>query len=584
MADYPFTPISDYFLYPLPPTDTTTNQHAAIQAALTNAHSAGKRALWIPAGRYNYEGLITNPGISLYAEPGSVSFHIISQTGGNCRINHAALADITYSGINFVSDKTPATSINDAEEEDIVLRFSGGRDVAILNCEFRKNFGAPILIRSVVNALVKSCYVEGCYKDSIHITGSSINAIVQDCHVVNGGDDAIAIVGYMRGSGTLGSPKNSKILNCQVDGVKFARGIALIGANGAQIINCRINGLIPPRLEPQVGHFAKCGLNIDSEYVVDDKGAHIYTSHPNKDILVDGIIIENCGSSNLPALRVGSLGSEARVSENITILNPIIKNSASHHITITGGVKTNLKNVKIIGGLFDNNLDVNGVLGQPGNGFLPGIEIWNVTDLQIEGTLIDIATSGVVVHNTVADRLKLKFDMARIGHRPKTNDLEDQSPGRRLVLAEGNEPHLLDLDMDVNVLEQPYVTTLTQPFFLEHSIYWPHTLSRVSKLSLTHNTEDIAVIRTDGNPGIPVTLGANSEWTNELPYPVLFRVFGGTVSKIETYYPASSSYTGGGSKQPKPGRVQGYFTLNPGQTIKVTNTSLPTVTYRLISY
>lgn len=583
MADYPFTPISDFGLNPLLSGDTTTNQHSAFQAALNNAYAAGLRALWIPGGKYNYEGLINNPGVSLHAEPGSVTIHIISSTGGNCRINHNSLTDITFYGINFISDKTPTTSKNNAQETDIVLRFAGGRDIAILDCEFRNNFGAPILIRSVTNSLVKNCYVEGCYKDSIHITGTSESAVIQDCHVVNGGDDGIAIVGYMVGAGTLGSPKNSKIINCQVDGVKFARGIALVGADGAQVINCRVNGIIPARFNPVPGRFALCGLYIHSEYVVEE-GVHKYTSHANKNILVDGIVIENCGARNLPALRVGSSASTVRVSENITILNPIIKNSASHHISITGGIKTNLKDIKILGGLFDNNLDVNGVLGQPGNGFLPGIEIWDATDLHIEGTLIDIATSGVVVHNTAADRLKLKFDMARIGHRPKTDDPKDTSPGRRLVLAEGNEPDLLDLDLDVNVLEQAYVTTFTQPFFLEHSIYWPHTLSRVSKLTLTHDTEDIAVIRTDGNPSIPVTLGANSEWTNELPYPVLFRVFGGTVSKIETYYPASNGYTGGGSKQPKPGRVQGYFNLNPGQTIKVTNTSLPTVTYRLISY
>lgn len=576
---HPYPDISHYGLKRIEPGDAVYNQAAELQAALDAAYAAGVRALWIQQDVYYY-GQIANPGVSLYSARDRTTFYITSTNGGDCRIRNMAVEGVTYENLTFKALNTAPDATNNAPEGAICLLFANGKKNRVIGCRFYNLYGGAVLFRSETDPLAANCYLEHIRKDGIHITGTTKNAIVRDCVCYSAGDDPFPVVGYASGTGTLGSPSNTLHLNCHIYGGKFARGFAYVGANGVRNIGCSVNGLVPDDLIPKdgdgvpmpytAGWGIRCGLLIATENVT---VGNPYRTHPNHDIYVEGIVITNCGvNSDYASLQIA--GSAALTpSENIVIRNATVKFSARRILSIGSAADASkLRNVQLLDMLLDDNTNINGISGVPGDGGSPGVQIAAVTGLTLTGVLQDVGGNGVDITTAAAGDVKIHLTTSRIGKKPQGGE-------NRIINGGANPPGIKSVDLRIHAVEQPTVTVTTAAYYLRRSMQWRGIFGKVKRLELIEPAANtIAGIATpvasasDSSLGFYQTIDStgatdtSQTWANPYPVPVMVRALStsGAITALKIGNPIFDEWT-----EPNPGKLGGTITVQPGESARV---------------
>jgi hypothetical protein len=570
-----YTPCLEFGIIPLDYADATTDQTAKIVAAL----NSGKK-ISFPAGRYNFKNASTNVGIadnasaSLFGVPRATKFYNIHSLGRYGRMNWAGRDEIVVQGIDFYVVNLPVQPTNDAAEYDTQLRFTNCSKVTVSDCKFFNHYGTTLLFRSCTDSKMLWLESTGSYKDNFHITGLSKRITRAFCTVINGGDDAFPVVGYAGGGGTLGQPEDIFDFCNQVRGMKFARGFAYVGAKRVRNIGCYVDGLMPSEF-PQVAdswNTAKMGsydgkyVTLSGLYVSSEAG---FQSYGNSDIYVEQMTIRNCGSTFLGSIHINT--RTGQLTSNINIRDVLVENSAKHGVYASGDAASPVLGVTIENMHIVRTDDPNGVLGTAGAGTTPGGLLEHIRNLKFNGRVEETGGTGLLIGTNIPGHCYVDLTSKNVNVSGAAgND----------ILYVGPNTTATEIYIDLTVDVQPQINSAGTPYFLDRIVECQSNATRVRRLNVNsagHNLNKGIVTAMAEQP-ITAGAGAGWTWTNPNPYPVLVRLDGGsglTVTRGMVTGIASPVYS-----SPNTSKNLGYYTVNPGEGIRVTHTTPPTVTYR----
>lgn len=290
--------------------DGVTDDTAALQVAL----NAGI-PLYFPPGTYLYGNTLKATASIVGAGWDSILQCTTSQ-GQNSAIYWSGASHFNIRNLQFFSANTTAY-YPDENAGSINLRDCSQFEIS--GCKFNNAAGGGALMRSCVNGKVFGNTLLDIWHDGIHVTKASADITITNNEVINGGDDAFAVVGYFN-EGVR--PRRITIANNRVVGTKYARGIAIVGAQDITVA------------DNQIYNPMAAGIYVASELT------SVYQSYGNDNVTVANNLLDTCGvQSNIGAIvnaPNGPLGYGALVvtatagfnNSNITIVNNTIKNAA----------------------------------------------------------------------------------------------------------------------------------------------------------------------------------------------------------------------------------------------------------------
>lgn len=553
-------PVTEYGLSPA--NDAVTDQTAKISEVLAAATAAGE-SLFFPAGRYNYNGLISNIGCSMYGVYGQTFIHSISSDGRNTRFDFPNAENVVVSGITFQVDNTPASPSNNGTEPDCILRFQVGKNITVEKCDFYNPYGTPVLMRSVVGGEITRCRSIGGWKDSFHITGLSRFIKRSYCEVVNGGDDAFPIVGY-RSTGTIGQPTDIIDAFCTVRGVKSARAFAYVGAKRVRNYGCIVDGSIPAEYSPAATDYTLAGLYISSELAFD--------SFHNEDIVVDGMSVTNCGGASWGAVHIVNRAG-VDTAKNIVVRNTTIIGSAKQALYIDGVASGALRNVTI-DCVIEDNTDPNGRIVSAGTGSSPAIEVKYAGNVDIKAVVKDSGGEAANIATNIEEQFRLYL---------QTYNINKSGLAGKDIVYVGPNTVAREIFIDLNVVEQTQINSAGTPYFLDRIVeIGTGNFSRIKRLNVTSLTNlNKGVVMGTAAQAVTVT-ASPMVWQNSFSYPVLFRIVGGTSLTVQKAVVEGISSPNYGS--PNGSKNNGYYMVNPGEAIKLTYTGAPSQVEYLPSF
>lgn len=304
--------------------DGVTDDTAALQVAL----NAGI-PLYFPPGTYLYSNTLTATASIIGAGWNSILQCTTSQ-GQNASIYWNNASNFKIQNLQFYSKN--ATGYYSSESAG-PINLESCSLFEISGCQVNNAASQAVMMRACVNGKVFGNSLLNLWHDGFHVTGASSDITITNNEVINGGDDAFAVVGYQQ-DGIR--PRRIIISNNRVDQTKYARGIAIVGAQeitvtGNQIYNSQCAGI----------------------YIASEAS---YATYGNANIKIADNILDTCGiSSNIsafPDFTNGSNGYAAlQVSattgfnnSHIDITNNTIKNSAGGPIAVisNGGTHTQI--------------------------------------------------------------------------------------------------------------------------------------------------------------------------------------------------------------------------------------------------
>lgn len=319
--------------------DGVTDDTAALQVAF----NAGT-PLYFPPGVYLYSNTLTATASIIGAGWNSVLQCTTSQ-GQNASIYWKNISNLKIQNLRFFSKNAAGYYAN---ENAGPINLEACSQFEISGCQINNAASQAIMMRACVNGKVFGNTVLNVWHDGFHVTGASSDITIVNNEVINGGDDAFAIVGYQS---DRARPRRIIIANNRVDQTKYARGIAIVGAqdltvSGNHIYNSQCAGI----------------------YIASESG---YQTYGNDNIKVTDNILDTCGISsdivarpNLPnapnsygALHLTTANGSN--NSNISIINNTIKNSAGYPIFLgaSGGthIQVNISQNAIVNGWDPNN-------------------------------------------------------------------------------------------------------------------------------------------------------------------------------------------------------------------------------------
>ncbi|WP_321811194.1 MULTISPECIES: glycosyl hydrolase family 28-related protein [unclassified Burkholderia] len=290
--------------------DGVTDDTVALQTAL----NAGI-PLYFPPGTYLYSNTLTATASIIGAGWDSILQCTTSQ-GQNSVIYWRSASNFKIQNLQFFSKN--ATE-NYPDENAGSINLMNCSQFEISGCRFNNSASAGALMRSCVNGKVFGNTLLNIWHDGIHVTKASSDITITNNEVINGGDDAFAVVGYFN-EGVR--PRRVTIANNRVVGTKYARGIAIVGAQDITVA------------DNQIYNPMGAGIYVASELT------SVYQSYGNDNVTVANNVLDSCGvQSNIGAIAnapngpigYGALAVTATAgfnNSNITIVNNTIKNAA----------------------------------------------------------------------------------------------------------------------------------------------------------------------------------------------------------------------------------------------------------------
>ncbi|MDN7619327.1 glycosyl hydrolase family 28-related protein [Burkholderia cenocepacia] len=326
--------------------DGVTDDTAALQVAL----NAGI-PLYFPPGTYLYGNTLKATASIVGAGWDSILQCTTSQ-GQNSAIYWSGASHFNIRNLQFFSANATAY-YPDENAGSINLRDCSQFEIS--GCKFNNAAGGGALMRSCVNGEVFGNTLLDIWHDGIHVTKASADIMITNNEVINGGDDAFAVVGYFN-EGVR--PRRITIANNRVVGTKYARGIAIVGAQDITVA------------DNQIYNPMAAGIYVASELT------SVYQSYGNDNVTVANNLLDTCGvQSNIGAIvnaPNGPLGYGALVvtatagfnNSNITIVNNTIKNAAGSPIGLWQPSGSNI-HVNISQNTITNAWDPNNKNGFP---------------------------------------------------------------------------------------------------------------------------------------------------------------------------------------------------------------------------
>lgn len=316
-------PGSAYGLKP----DSSDDQTARLQSALTAARIAGKPVILLP-GKYIYTSKIDNAGGGLVCPDGEAWLDNQDPAYASVVIDFQStdssyLDGITVQGIKFTCSTRPDVGMtNGAIETNHFIRVTKAKNVKIWGNKFSHNQGGCVLFRDVEDSSIIGNEADDVWKDAFHVTDSSRNIIRAHNIVKGGGDDAFPVVGYVT-KGTY--PVGIQDIGNRVYGVRKARAFAYVGCRDVINIGCFVDGRTPSYIPQQSdaggGRYnTSCAIYIAAESA--------FNSYGNENIRVQGFVgqylasgIDGAGSatSTLQAIHIVASNGASYPIKNIQI-------------------------------------------------------------------------------------------------------------------------------------------------------------------------------------------------------------------------------------------------------------------------
>ncbi|KAG8154302.1 right-handed parallel beta-helix repeat-containing protein [Burkholderia catarinensis] len=319
--------------------DGVTDDTAALQVAL----NAGI-PLYFPPGIYLYSNTLTATASIIGAGWNSILQCTTSQ-GQNASIYWNNASNFKIQNLQFFSKNATGYYAN---ENAGPINLGKCSLFEISGCKINNAASQAIMMRACVNGKIFGNTVLNVWHDGFHVTGASADITITGNEVINGGDDAFAVIGYQT---DFARPRRIIIANNRVDQTKYARGIAIVGAqditvSGNQIYNSQCAGI----------------------YVASES---FYQTYGNDNVKITDNILDTCGISsdivarpNLPnapnyygALHLST--ANGFNNSRISITNNTIKNSAGSPIFLgaSGGthIQVNISQNAIVNGWDPNN-------------------------------------------------------------------------------------------------------------------------------------------------------------------------------------------------------------------------------------
>ncbi|SIT46241.1 conserved hypothetical protein [Paraburkholderia ribeironis] len=289
--------------------DGMTDDTAAIQVALNSG-----LPLYFPPGIYLYSNTLTATGSIAGAGWTSILQCTTSQ-GQNASIYWNNASNFKVQNLQFFSQN--ATGYYNNENAGPV-NLEGCSEFEVSGCKMNNCAGQAVMMRGCTNGKVFGNTLLNIWHDGIHATGASADITITNNEVINGGDDAFSVVGY-QGNGVR--PRRITISHNRVTGTKYARGIAIVGAQEIVVIG------------NQIYNSMAAGIYVAAEAS--------YSTFGNNNIKIADNILDTCGiSSNIgafPNRPNGPAGAPALYlaaisgfnNSNIDVVNNTIRNPAA---------------------------------------------------------------------------------------------------------------------------------------------------------------------------------------------------------------------------------------------------------------
>lgn len=590
-----------------------------------------KRATFKP-GVYVYSSTIDAFGGMVARIPGTVRFHSNSQLNvgltGTSYSNSFEFQNennVEISGCEFTTAVGYTDGLNIVEASTFV-RMTNVTNFKISDCVFRDTNSGCFLLRNCQHGLVLGCIAKNLGKDAFHITGSSHAITVAYCYVANGGDDAFPVVGYLAQS----KPYDILHLGCVVAGVKSGRGFAYVGCHKIRNIGCKVYGL-PPSEDVEITNAATvpiCGLYIASEsgfttYGVKDiqvqgmelygcgggsyRAVHVFTDQfvagtEMRDLDID-VSIHDCGNSHGVILLGPDSGTNNPVNQTYRIKNVKIK--AKIYNSSGGGVMwRGVEDLKL--DLYTEKLGASVIEFGHNNGGRFDLDITSNEAVATTGGDILTATDAAVAtaggNNKEISRIDLKL---LVKAQPAAFDRMIESwPIGKIRKFDFEQLYNSNNAVSRIYSGNPAVPVLTLPStvaWVNLSTYTRYfnvaggTVSAVEKATALAPTTWSTLTASSGTT-YPVAPGesfrvtysvapvitepaffaaSGGVWVNSLQVPVIVGVLVGTVTLIEKAMVANVTGTPNWTALPI---INGYVTVPPGEGLRVTYSSAPTVT------
>jgi trimeric autotransporter adhesin len=293
------------------------DQSMLFQQALNSAFQDGYTHVYMPSGKYCYTSNITTK-VGILGDGDDTELVNISVNGTNSRISMQNVNGAMFMDFKISAPNSGTAQINNEANAGILL--TGCNDFVVSRVTPSKIGNAAILTRRCKRGKIFDNDITDIWHDAIHMTNGCENIIVAFNRIVNGGDDAIAIVDYLS---QKRQSRNIQVVANQIDGVKFARGITVIGGSRVTIVGNSIKKTYV------------AGIMVASE--------SSYKTFGPKNVVIDANIIDGCGNVSGIGLD-GSVSATGAISvsawapagmnkradvENVTICNNLVLNSAN---------------------------------------------------------------------------------------------------------------------------------------------------------------------------------------------------------------------------------------------------------------
>ncbi len=303
--------------------DGTTDDTAAIQAAIDSVAATGGGVIWFPRGVYLITAkLRIKDLVSLWGEgPGLSIIRTATNMGilvGNDDTDNGN-SDITVRGLSMDGGGVVSTTVLDFRAQN-----GGGTSLChriyIDDCETYGTTLVGIHVAEVEDVRVTNCHVHDTDRDGIQIF-SATRGLVQGCRIVDTGDDCISFSGI----GPVGVATDCAAIGnfCQsslVEGSSVGSGVVFTAVHSGLAVGNTIHG----------GTF---GLSVTD-----------WDGQDSRNIVLSGNTLENPGASytNGGGIQIrGGFGGTANASvQKVAITGNTLINCKGHGIDVTSNSAT----------------------------------------------------------------------------------------------------------------------------------------------------------------------------------------------------------------------------------------------------
>ncbi len=207
--------------------DGIADDGKAIRDALREGARSGGGRVYIPAGRYRYEGLMTLEGCVVRGAGIGKTVLLAADRSASALVvrgRNSGLSDLSIAGAGRVDKRSQANRAAG-------IFVHGARHFRIQRVAVTGMASVGIMIdasggSAMERAVVEDCHIEDTMADGIHMTNGSRWITVARNVVRNTGDDSIAVVSYRRNASVCG---DIQIVGNLVGWNGHGRGVSTVG-------------------------------------------------------------------------------------------------------------------------------------------------------------------------------------------------------------------------------------------------------------------------------------------------------------------------------------------------------------------